>query len=339
LARFAGDVLRLRRDLKLGWRAFVGMDSLKLVTDEREVARSRADNLLQLFCRVDAGLGARGDVIGHVIVRVEVRGATQLTAQMQRRDISASAHFSRFFFDPVSRLVERYDAQKVVVHGDALLLLILEHGGDGVERLAVARACCLAADILAQAGIMNGENDRLGLPRIELGLGVAYTGEPPTYLYDHEQKVTVSPAIDVAQRLASCHELLRETCPLPDDRGLCVAAPVAGTNGSRADGGALVRCNVNGIELDAAAFAQLNVEIPLRRLRARDKRAQRPVKLFAGVCADVRGESHWLVVREQTVKLWMGRQLLNAENEGRQFYEVVSDGRFIARVRQRLVDS
>lgn len=70
MARFVGDFLRLRRDLKLAWRAYVGMDSLRLVTDEREAALSRANNVLQLFCREDVALDARGDVVGHVIVKV-----------------------------------------------------------------------------------------------------------------------------------------------------------------------------------------------------------------------------------------------------------------------------
>jgi hypothetical protein len=185
---------------------------------------------------------------------------------------------------------------------------------------------------------MNIENDRLGLPPIELGLGVAYADEAPIYLYDHECKLTVSPAISVAQQLSACQLLLRETCPLPGDSGLLVAAPVHGTENNDRNG-TLVRCNVNGIELDAAAFAQLNAEIPLRRLKMRDKGRQRPVMLFAGVCADLRGESHWLVVREQSVKLWIGKQLLETDKEGRHFFEVVSDKRFIERIRERLSDA
>ena len=34
------------------------MDSLRLVTDEREAALSRANNVLQLFCREDVALDA-----------------------------------------------------------------------------------------------------------------------------------------------------------------------------------------------------------------------------------------------------------------------------------------
>ena len=85
-----------------------------------------------------------GDVVGHVIVKVGLRGMTQLAAQMRQRNLSAAAHFSRYFYDPAAPLSNSFDAQKVTVEGDALVLLLLEACRPGAERLAVARACCLA---------------------------------------------------------------------------------------------------------------------------------------------------------------------------------------------------
>ena len=338
MARFAGDFLRLRRDLKLAWRAYVGMDSLRLLTDEREAALSRANNVLQLFCREDVALDARGDVVGHVIVKVGLRGMTQLAAQMRQRNLSAAAHFSRYFYDPCSALIEQFDAHKVTVEGDGLVLLLLEHGGQGAERLAVARACCLAAAILGQADAMNAENEHLGLPLIELGVGITYAADAPTYLYDQFRKVTVSPAIARARELSSCDATLRESCTLPGRRGLCVATPVQGQQGEAGDVAPPVRYNVNGIELDAPAFSQLHVEISLHRLKVRDKQGTSPAVLFAGTCADVNGDSHWLLVREHAVKLWMGRQLLDRDDDGHRYYEVVSDPRLVRRVGERLAE-
>ena len=338
MARFVGDFLRLRRDLKLAWRAYVGMDSLRLVTDEREAALSRANNVLQLFCREDVALDARGDVVGHVIVKVGLRGMTQLAAQMRQRNLSAAAHFSRYFYDPCSALVEQFDAQKVTVEGDALVLLLLEHAGQGAERLAVARACCLAAAIVGQADAMNAENQRLGLPLIELGIGIAYAGDAPSYLYDQFRKVTVSPAIARARQLSSCDATLRESCTLPGRRGLCVATLVRGQQGDDGDAEKRVRYNVNGIELDAPAFSQLHVEVSLHKLKVRDKQGASPAVLFAGTCSDLNGDSHWLLVREHVVKLWMGRQLLEREGDGDSYYEVISDPRLLRRVGERLAE-
>ena len=98
----------------------------------------------------------------------------------------------------------------------------------------------------------------------------------------------------------------------------------------------LVRYNVDGIELDATAFAQLHVELSMRRLTARDKESNRPEVLHAGTCADTQGENHLLVVRERRIKLWMGRQLLDANEDGRRYYEILTDPQLLARVAGRL---
>ncbi len=336
MARIAGDFLRLRRDLKLAWRAFAGMDSLRLDMDERELALSRANNTLQVFDCGDLATDTRGSVIGHVIIRVDVRGLNEATAQMRRRNLSPAAHFSRYFYDPLSRLLERFDVRKVAVQSDALTLSALEYGDTGGEHLAVARACWVAAKLLELAAVMNTENERIGLCRIELGLGISYADEAPTYLYDQGQTITLSPAMHRARRLASCHARLRKACELPGGRGLCVAAKVRGGTAGGRLGEGLVRCNVDSIELDDLAFAQLNVEIPLRRLNVRDRRGKHPVILHAGSCPDLSGVSQPLLVREQAVKLWMGTQLLDAADHGRRYFELVTDARLLKRVSDRL---
>lgn len=332
LARLAGDFLRLRRDLKLGWRTFQAMDRIRLVTEEGMPGEFRDNPRLQVFCRLPTAEDTSGGVNGHVIVKADIRGFAEVTVQMRHRNLDPAAHFSRFFYDPVTRLLERFGAQKVVVEGDALTLSLLGRGGEGLEHLAVARGCCVAARIIQLMDKMNAEHDRIGLSRVEIGLGVAYADEAPTYLYDHARKVTISPAIQRAHLLSSCHTLLRETCPLPGGRGLCVALPGPDERVAEQGGETLVRYNVNGIELDAAAFAQLNTEIALRRLR---RRGERPATFYAGRCPDVKGESHDLVVRERIVKMWIGRRLLEAQ-EGQRYYEVLSDPKLIERVHARL---
>jgi len=332
LARFAGDFLRLRRDLKLGWRMLKGMDSLRLLSDQSEQSLSLANSTLQLFCRDDQPLDTEGSVIGHVIIKVEVRDSDRIAAEMNRRKLNPTAHFSRFFYDPITSFLGRYDARKVAVEGDAILLSILEYGGEAAERLAVARACRLAADIIELQDAMNREHERMRLPLTELGLGVAYADGAPTYLLDQNRRLTISPAIQRARRLASCDALLRETCRAARTHRLRVAAPVHRERGDAA----LVRYNVNGIELDIAAFTRLHVEIALRKLVSPGRDDRPAVTLYAGFCADTQGENRLLLIREQAVKLWMGKQLLDAADDGRQFYEVVTDQRLIARVARRL---
>jgi hypothetical protein len=333
LARFIGDFLRLRRDLKFAWRALVGMDSIRLLDDERDQALALENQTLQLFCREDLSLGGRGAIIGHVILKIDVRGASEIATQMRRRNMNPASHFSRYFYDPITRNLERFAAQKVAVEGDSVMLALLEYGSETAERMAVARACCLGMKIVEFIDGMNAENERVGLPPIEIGIGISYADEAPTYLYDHGRKVTISPAINHARRLSSCHSLLRENCPIPGGRGLCVAAPVHGEGEANET---LVRYNVDGIELDATAFAQLHVELSMRRLSARDKALNRPEVLHAGTCADTHGENHLLVVRERRIKLWMGRQLLDANEDGRRYYEILTDPQLLARVAGRL---
>lgn len=332
IARFAADFMRYRRDLKFAWRALVGMDSIHLVTDEKAIAQVSDSDAVQVFCRDDVAAAVRGGIVGHVIIKVDVRGASQIVAQMQRRAMNPASHFSRYLYDPITRAVEHFGGQKVVVEADSIILSTLEHGGESTVRMAVARACCLAMKIIEFSGNMNAENQRIGLPDIELGVGISYADDAPTYLFDHGRKVAVSPAINQARRLSSCHVLLRETCTMPADQNLCVAAPVHG-EGEATD--TLVRYNVNGIEIDAAAFVQLHAELSLQRVTVRERKSGRPDVLYAGMCADTRGEGHLLVIRERPVKLWMGRQLLESHDDGRRYYEVVTESRLLEKVAKR----
>ena len=331
VARFAADVLRFRRDLKLAWHACSAMGRVRLVSDEGVPGSEYDDHRVQIFCRRNAAVETAGSVVGHVIVRAEIRGIARITSQMSERSLDPAAHFSRHFYDPLTRLAEQFGARKVVVESDALILSLLEHSGEGAEGLAVARGCCVAAKLIELTDRMNAEHARLGLRHMELGVGVAYADEPPTFLYDHARRVTISPAIQRARSLSSCHPLLRTTCSLPGGRGLCVASQVDEEGDAEPDD--MVRCNVNAIEIDAAAFTQLNVEIVLRRLRQRGTKA---AILYAGYCTDVKGENHWLLVRERDVALWIGAKLHDAGGQGRRFFEVVSDTRLIERVRRKL---
>lgn len=333
-ARLARDVLALRRDLKLGLRAFEAIDSIGLLEDERQQMVSPASQRFSAGGEVEDQLG---DLIGHVIVKVDIRGFTELVSEMRRRDLNPTAYLSKYFYDPLELLRAQFDAHKMIVESDALVLAILEYSGQGADCLAVARACSLATALLDLVVNLNKENSDRGLDVLELGVGVAYADEAPTYLYDQSRRVLISPAIGRASRMSSCHVLIRESCPLPRGRGLCVAAPVHGKRATDGREEGLVRYNVNGIEIDDAAFVALNREISLRKLRVREKRQRRPMAYYAGHCPDVNGKMHWIVIREQPIKLWMGRQLLETPDESRSFYEVVAEPRLIERIQTQVM--
>ena len=100
------------------------------------------------------------------------------------------------------------------------------------------------------------------------------------------------------------------------------------------DGGeVLSRYNVDAIELDADAFARLNVEIVLRRL---SRGGAHPATLYAGRCTDLSGAGHELLVRQRRVGLWLGRQLADAGDQAQPYYEVIADARLLGQVSERL---
>lgn len=337
-ARLAGDLLRLRRDLRLARRALDAMGRIRLLQDPDEFTLSRSHKVLQAFGNDLTAEDHAGDAVGHVILKVEIRGTHALSADMRRRKLSPASYFSRYLFDPLERERQRFAARKVAVDGESVLLTITEHDGTEAEHLAVARACGLALQILAMVNRMNAESERQGLRTLELGMGIAYSDEPPTFLYDQARRVMVSPATAAARRMAGCHRVLRESGAFPAGSGVWVASP-AGMQpaGSGQDDG-LVHYNVDGIELDAAAFARLNVELLLRKVKVRDPQGRQPSRLYVGQCPDVKGDVHWLVVRERRIRLWMGRQLLEAENEERSYYELVTEPKMVARMRRLLSD-
>jgi len=336
LARLAGDFGRLRRDIKLAMPVFESLSRIRLLNDPDTLQLSRSHETLQVFCPQTQPADMRGNLLGHAIVRVEIRGCSDLAIRMTRRGLKPAAHFSRYLYDPVTGLLPRFGALKLSTEAGSLLLLTQQHAGDGTEQLAVARACILAMEVMRLTSAMNAEGERMGLPPLECSIGLVYADGAPAYLYDQSRRVLVSPALTLARRMSSCHALFRRSCSLPAGRGVCVAAALdASATGNGV--GELVRYNVNGIELDEAAFIQINSELAMRKVRLRDPQLGRPVKLYVGRCADTQGDLHWLAIRQQPVKLWMGRDVMEAPaDEGRAYYELVTDRRMLQNLAAKL---
>jgi hypothetical protein len=336
LARFAGDCLRLRRDVRLAWQAFSAMDNIHLLSEQREIGLSHANDVLQLFCREHAAFEQRGRLEGHAVVVAELRAADELARTMRQRGLSATAHFSRWLYDPLGRLVERFGAQKIAVVGDRMLFTVAEYGTEGVERQAVTRACALAGQILDLGDAMNAEQARQGLPSIEMGIGLAYSDRAPIQVYDHTQQVTLTPAVAVARELAACDPLMRDRFRPAAGQSVCLAVRVATGEAPEGPAEPPMRYNVNGVELDTAAYARLHVEIPLHAFGMWDRRRERQVVFMFGCCIDLEGSSHALVLRERAARLWIGRRLVDGESEAHRYYELVRDPRLLGLARQRL---
>lgn len=329
------DLVRLRRDIAAAHITFAGMDRLRVLRDADERALSSANGLLQVFSdRVGVVSGAGG---GHVILKADVRGSTAFTARMREKNLNPAAYFSRNLYDPITALLREYGAHKVFVEGDAVILTIAEQNDLPGESFAVARACGLARKILGVVDAKNAESSRLGLPALEIGIGIAYSDEPPTYLYDEGHRITISPAINVADRLSSCERQLRSQlgAALIDGTRVDMVARVP-VGSVTQDSYELLRYNVNGVAIETAAFHQLSKELPLRRLAlgARSGAGATTLQLYAARYPDARGNLHWLLIREAVARISLAGNLLDAAGESETFYEVISDPELIARARK-----
>ena len=52
------------------------------------------------------------------------------------------------------------------------------------------------------------KSKKYNLPILELGIGICYQDAPPAYLLDGKKRIMISPAINLADRLSSCHKTL-----------------------------------------------------------------------------------------------------------------------------------
>ncbi|MEJ2529424.1 MAG: hypothetical protein P8Z39_04925 [Gammaproteobacteria bacterium] len=203
--------------------------------------------------------------------------------------------------------------------------------------LCVSLACGLARKIIQVVDTQNVQNRKHGLPELELGLGISFCDGSPTFLYDGDQKIMISPAINRADRLSSCSAVLRRTS-LGEQvkRGVEVVVPVdQGTlRIDRSD--ELLSYNVNGIELDMPAFFKLKTELALMRVGSTVPGYSEHSVFYAGRYPDRIGRIHWLVVREAPVRLWVGNSINTEEEWGRRFYEVITNTDVIAHIKEKV---
>jgi len=328
---------RLRHDLKASWIAYRAMNNIKLLDSQEDIKLSRSNALLNEFVVAGDRSSEQNLVVGHVIIKADLRGSTRLTAKMREKDLNPAAYFSKNLFDPINALLEKYGASKVFVEGDAVILMIPEYAGHNQNAMVVARACGLANRILDVVKRRNSENRHLGLPELELGIGIAYIDEAPTYLFDEDRRITISPAINRADRLSSSASALHSISLLKGQSGWGVELiKPADCSAGLSDELTLQRYNVNGIALDAAAFSHLLSELVLKKIKATGIGGNAGDKYFVGRFPDLAGNSNWLMVREAGVHVWNGDAYGELLEPVRKFYEVVSDSRILKRLREKL---
>jgi hypothetical protein len=337
LLEFLKDFASLRRDLKLAYRSHWIMNHLRILVADDEVELSRSNGSLQEFLLHDEQGLEQHRIRNHVIIKADVRGSTAITALLRDRNLNPATHFSLNFFQPITHLLESYGATKVFVEGDAVILSIVEYEDVPYQWLSVCHACGLARKILQVVDAQNAKNKKHGLPELEIGLGISFSDEPPTFLYDGDHQIMISPAINRADQLSSCSSLLRRTGLGEDQgRGVEVVVPVDQGATRKESTDRLLRYNVNGIELDVPAFFKLKNELALRKVGGSMPGYSEQSIFYAARFPDRKGAMHWLVLREAPVRLWIGNSLSTEEQWGRRFYEIITDPDTLAIAKERL---
>jgi hypothetical protein len=267
--RFAEDFMRLRRDTRNFERLSAAMERVNLVRNERTRELSEMNHSLYEFLLPEEARPVEDHVVSHTIIKADVRGSTKITQDLLARGLNPASLFSLNFYEPVKRILERYGAAKVFIEGDALVLAIYETESNRAQQRAVSKACALARQILAVSSAYNERPDSSELPRLELGIGIAFQGSPPTYWMDTDSRIMISRALNLSDRLSSCSKaakrmLSQNSSPF---RLFLFQTMVEGVAEDEADE-FLIRFNLNGVELNDEGFQKLQEEISLTPLEA-----------------------------------------------------------------------
>jgi hypothetical protein len=268
-ARFAEDFMRLRRDLRNFDLLTAMMERIQLVRTEQTRELSRMNNSLYEYLLPSEARPVQDNVVNHAVVKADVRGSTRITRDLLARGLNPATLFSLHFYEPVKRILDRYGAAKVFIEGDAMVLAILETESNRSHQRAVSKACALARQILAIAASYNDRPDMNDLPRLELGVGIAFQPSAPAYWVDGDSRIMISRALNLSDRLSSCSKAARR---LLGDKAslfrLFVFQPaMQGAEEDEADE-FLIRFNLNGVELNDEGFAKLSEEIALHSVEA-----------------------------------------------------------------------
>ena len=264
ILRFAGDFFRLHRDLRDAEHLTTGMERINLVTTEKARELSRMNNRLYECVLQEEARPEQDNVISHVIIKADVRGSTRMTQDLLSRGLNPASHFSLNLHEPVKKLLDRFDAKKVFIEGDAIILAIFETESSAAYARPVAKACILSRQILAVCNSYNERASSSDFPALELGLGVAFQGDAPTYWVDGDSRIMISKALNLSDRLSGCAKLAKRMLSKQKTHFSIFQFlnTMEGASAEELDE-FLVRYNMNGIELNEEGFQKLSEEISL----------------------------------------------------------------------------
>jgi hypothetical protein len=321
--RFFADFTRYHRDLRRMEAVLAAMENVNVLGNERFRELSAINNTLYEFLLTEEQKPAEEKVVHHVVLKADIRESTTLTRTLLEKGLNPASYFSLNFYDPINKLLPKYEAKKVFIEGDALILALFER--DGGPASGVAQTCVLAKEIIQVVTAYNERSLAAGLPSLELGIGISYQDSAPMYLMDGTRQIMISTALNESDRLSSCSKGMRR---LLEDRELlfnvfsfkAVEDDDIGGNPDES----LLRYNIGGIHINEAAFQKLRSEISLQAfdLPVSTIWQETTVRVYAGVVPLGQGSFHQVIVREGRIAHVDARDFSFKHFTDRHYYEV-----------------
>jgi len=335
LLAFIRDFSRYRHDLALLFTYQRAAAQISLLKNEKDIQTSKTNFTLNEFLCQSERRHADAPILSHIIIKADLRGSTDITQKLTELELNPATHFDRNFFSPINELIDNYGAEKVFIEGDAIILILNEREGSTEGRLIASHACGLAAKILQVVAKQNQELAAYGLPKLELGIGIAYSDEAPRYLFDQQHRITISPAINRADRLSACawgvrkwREKQRAT---PSYVEVYQPSAKEMSHGEKAQKDRVY--NLNGVLIEPEVFHKLTLEISPMPLSTKLPQYS-DSELYRIEFPDLSGHQHRLVIRKAPVKIYDPDYTIDQcpVVENRFFYEVMHEKGLLQKV-------
>jgi hypothetical protein len=321
--RFLVDFMRLHRDVRRMDAVDSALDTINVIANERLRELSAINNTLYEFLLVEEQKPTGEKITHHVIIKADIRDSTTLTRTLFERGLNPASYFSLNFYEPVNKLLPKYEATKVFIEGDAVILALFEREGE--PGMCVARSCVLAKEMIDIVRGYNEHSQKSGLPTLELGIGISYQDSAPMYLMDGTTQIMISKALNESDRLSSCSKNARKMFGgLEGAFNVYCYQTIGDADAAGLPEEFLIRYNIGGITISEEAFAKLRQEISLQAadVALPNLWSEPTVRLYRGMVPVAQGVFHNLVIREAKIPHIAPRGFRFVEWTQRYYYEV-----------------
>jgi hypothetical protein len=334
--RFMRDYIRYHRDLRSFEELNAAFDRVNILSNDRLRELSAINNTLYEFLLPSEQKKKEDKVVHHVILKADIRDSTTLTRTLFERGLNPASYFSLNFYDPINKLLPKYEASKVFIEGDAVILAMF--GYEGKQEFPVARTCVMAREMISIVRAYNDRSQADGLPTLELGIGISFQDSAPLYLMDGSSRIMISKALNESDRLSGCNKGARRFIT-PGENLFNVysfkTVEDEDTGGNPDE--FLMRYNVGGIHLNESGFRAMQLEItfdvhevPLPTLWGEER-----VRLYSGLVPLGGGIFHLLVLREARIGHVDASDFSFKSWTDRRYYEVCTNQKIYDYVEQQ----